>query len=72
MPAKKTVKEENSQQNIEKMIEQLEDIVRKMGDTNISLDSSLELYTDGVKLAEDCLNKIENAKQIIEQHKITD
>ncbi len=66
------LEETEEKTNIEDMIINLENIVKKMGESGISLDESLNLYTNGVKLAQNCLDKINDAKQIIEQHKIVD
>lgn len=57
--------------NIEKSIAQLEEIVRSLGDDTVSLDKSLELYTNGVKLAEECLQKLKLAEQVVEEHRNT-
>lgn len=57
--------------NIEKSIAQLEEIVRSLGDDTVSLDKSLELYTNGVKLAEECLEKLKLAEQVVEEHRNT-
>ncbi len=67
-----SLEETEEKTNIEDMIINLENIVKKMGESGISLDESLNLYTSGIKLAQNCFDKINDAKQIIEQHKIVD
>lgn len=39
----------------EDKVAQLENIAKKIGDDNVGLEESLELYRQGVTLAKDCL-----------------
>ena len=43
----------------------LEEIVAKLEQGSTSLEDSMKLYEEGVKLSEFCLNKLDTAKQKI-------
>lgn len=49
----------------EKNLERLEDIVKKLEDGRCSLDESIKLFEEGIKLSGDCNKTLENAKQKI-------
>lgn len=49
----------------EKNLERLEDIVKKLEDGSCSLDESIKLFEEGIKLSGDCNKTLENAKQKI-------
>ena len=49
----------------EQAIKRLEEIVSRLEQGTISLDESIQLYEEGVKLSEFCLHKLETAKQKI-------
>lgn len=59
-----------SERPIEQSIARIEEIVALLGDSAVTLDQSLALYTEGVKLSEQCLLEIEKAEQIVEQHTV--
>lgn len=44
----------------------LEKIAEKLSDSTISLDESVKLYEEGIKLSKYCATALENAKQKIE------
>lgn len=46
----------------EKAYERLEEISSLLADNNVSLDESLRLYSEGVKLLNFCNSKLEQAK----------
>ncbi len=50
----------------EENILELEKIVAKLESGTCSLDESIELYTKGLKLSNDCKKQLDNAKQKIE------
>lgn len=52
--------------NFEKALEKLEKIVEDLEAGDLSLDSSLKKYEEGVKLARTCQGKLDKAKQKIE------
>ena len=49
----------------EQATKRLEEIVARLEQGSVSLDESMQLYEEGVKLSEFCLNKLETAKQKI-------
>jgi exodeoxyribonuclease VII small subunit len=54
--------------NIEKLLDELENIVKKMEDDNLNLEQSLESYEKGiglVKQAQSTLNQIEKKVKIL-------
>jgi exodeoxyribonuclease VII small subunit len=54
--------------NIEKLLDELENIVKKMEDDNLNLEQSLESYEKGiglVKQAQSTLNEIEKKVKIL-------
>ena len=53
--------------SFENKIKQLEEIVNKLESGDCELDESIELYTKGVKLSAECKEKLDLAKQKIEQ-----
>ena len=52
--------------SFEDNILELEKIVAKLESGSCSLDESIELYTNGLKLSNECKKQLENAKQKIE------
>ncbi|OFW63727.1 MAG: exodeoxyribonuclease VII small subunit [Actinobacteria bacterium RBG_19FT_COMBO_36_27] len=53
--------------SFEKSIEKLEEIVRELEDENISLEESMEKFEMGIKLSSNCLNKLNEAENRIEE-----
>ena len=49
----------------EQATKRLEEIVAKLDQGSTSLEESMQLYEEGVKLSEFCMNKLETAKQKI-------
>lgn len=50
----------------EDALEKLEKIVQKLEDGNTSLDESMKLFEEGIRLARFCSKKLEEAKNKIE------
>ncbi|MFP4016318.1 MAG: exodeoxyribonuclease VII small subunit [Halanaerobiales bacterium] len=50
----------------EEALEKLEIIVRELEDGGLSLDKSLEVFTEGVKLIKFCNNELDEAEKKIE------
>ncbi len=53
--------------SFEEALEQLEDIVSKLEDGSINLEESIEEYTRGVHLKNQCENKLKEATLKVEQ-----
>ena len=52
--------------NFETSLNDLEKIVRKLEDGDLSLEESLKLFEDGVKLSRECQERLTNAERRIE------
>lgn len=53
--------------NFEKSLEQLEEIVSKMEQGQLSLEQSLDAFEQGVKLTRICQETLKNAEQRVSQ-----
>ena len=55
---------------IEQSLRRLEEIVERLGGENVSLDDSLALFSEGMKLSEQCIKQLDEAELIIEEHSV--
>ena len=55
------------EQTFEEMMEELETIVQKLDNENVSLEESLELYQRGMKLSASCDETLKNAEQKVNE-----
>lgn len=59
-------------QSFEEALSRLEEIVNELEDESISLDKSIKLYEEGIKLSKNCTETLEQAelriKKVNEQH----
>lgn len=53
--------------DFEQVFEQLEEIVNKLESGQETLEKSLELFEEGIKISEICRNKLDNADQRIKE-----
>ena len=60
---KKTKSNLNETIDFEQSLKELEDIVRKMEQGELSLEHSLEAFEEGVKLTRDCQSALQKAEQ---------
>lgn len=51
--------------DFEKSLDELEKIVEKLQNGDISLDESIKLFEKGIELSKDCRQTLENARQKI-------
>lgn len=58
---------EKSLGDFERTLEQLEQIVNKMEQGQLSLDESLSAFEEGVKLTRACQDSLKNAEQKVSQ-----
>ena len=58
-------------ETIEGSLRRLEEIVEQLGGEAISLDDSLVLFSEGMKLSQKCLQQLEEAELIVEQHSVS-
>lgn len=56
----------NANQNFESSLEQLERIVRELEQGDLTLEKSLELFEQGVKLSRECQERLGQAERRIE------
>lgn len=66
----KKKKNENSAEglndmNFERAFKRLEEIIQLLEDENTSLDESIELFKEGVRLYKYCKSKLESAKLVV-------
>ncbi len=53
--------------SFEKKLTRLEEIVQKMENGELSLDDSLKLFEEGVKLSRDCNKELSEAEQKVQK-----
>lgn len=63
-PAKKP--EPPKKPEFERSLARLEEIVRKLENTNLSLDEAMKLFEEGVALSRDCQKQLEQAEGRVE------
>ena len=57
----------SNKQSFEEMMKELETIVQKLDNENVSLEESLELYQRGMKLSASCDETLKNAEQKVNE-----
>ena len=57
--------------SIEESLNRLDEIIRLLGEPSVTLDESLQYYTEGLKLSESCMKQLEEAEQKIEQKTVS-
>ena len=55
--------EEKKEFNVDEGLKQLEEINRKLSEKDITLEESLKLYNDGIKLAAACRENLEGVEK---------
>jgi exodeoxyribonuclease VII small subunit len=58
---------EKERLGFEEALKQLESVVEKLNDQNITLEESVRLYEEGIRLSKICSETLENAALKIEQ-----
>ena len=53
------------EENFEELISKLEDITNKLESDKLSLDESVELFEEGMKISKKCNEKLEDAEKRI-------
>ena len=56
---------------IEQSLQRLEEIVVQLGGENVSLDDSLALFAEGMKLSRQCMEQLDQAELVIEEHSVS-
>lgn len=57
----------NKKQSFEEMMEELESIVQKLDNENVSLEESLDLYQRGMVLSASCEETLKNAENKVNE-----
>ncbi len=58
-------------QTIEQSLRRLEEIVERLGGDTVSLDDSLTLFSEGMKLSQRCMKQLDEAELAIEEHSVS-
>lgn len=58
---------DNEQPDFEEALTRLESIVKKLEDNSVSLEESISLYEEGIKLSKLCTKTLEEAELRIEK-----
>lgn len=58
--------EPSSQGGFEKSLIRLEEVVKQLEGTDLSLDEAMKLFEEGVKLSHDCQKQLEEAESKVE------
>ncbi len=56
---------EKKELNFEQLMEKLEDITNKLEKEQLSLDDSVKLFEEGMKISKECNTKLEDAEKRI-------
>ena len=56
---------EKKELNFEELIEKLEDITNKLEKEKLSLDESVKLFEEGMRISKECNTKLEDAEKRI-------
>ena len=56
---------------IEQSLQRLEEIVGQLGGESVSLDDSLALFAEGMKLSRQCMEQVDQAELVIEEHSVS-
>lgn len=55
------------EKNFEEKLSELETIIRELESGNVDLDNAINKYTDAMKLAKECSEKLDNAEKAVNQ-----
>lgn len=55
----------SKEENFEELVKKLEDITNKLEKEQLSLDESVKLFEEGMKISKSCNSKLEEAEQKI-------
>ena len=58
-------------QTMEQSLRRLEEIVERLGEDTVSLDDSLTLFSEGMKLSQQCMKQLDEAELIVEEHSVS-
>lgn len=58
-------------ETMEQSLRRLEEIVERLGEDTVSLDDSLTLFSEGMKLSQQCMKQLDEAELIVEEHSVS-
>ncbi len=58
-------------ETIEQSLRRLEEIVERLGEDTVSLDDSLALFSEGMKLSQRCMKQLDEAELVVEEHSVS-
>lgn len=65
-PANKTTAETQKKGDFEKSLVRLEEVVKRLESTELSLDEAMKLFEEGVRLSRECQKQLEEAEGRVE------
>lgn len=65
-PANKAAVETQKKGDFEKSLARLEEVVKRLEGTELSLDEAMKLFEEGVKLSRECQKQLEEAEGRVE------
>lgn len=60
----------NEKHTIEEDLKHLEEIVSRLEKQETTLDESLALFDEGIRLSQSCRQELDRAQQVVEQRKM--
>ena len=55
---------------MEQSLRRLEEIVSRLGEDTVTLDDSLALFSEGMKLSQRCMDQLREAELVLEEHRV--
>ena len=57
-------------ETMEQSLRRLEEIVGRLGEDTVTLDDSLALFAEGMKLSQRCMDQLREAELVREEHRV--
>ena len=57
-------------ETMEQSLRRLEEIVSRLGEDTVTLDVSLALFSEGMKLSQRCMDQLREAELVLEEHRV--
>ncbi len=57
-------------ETMEQSLRRLEEIVSRLGEDTVTLDDSLALFSEGMKLSQRCMDQLREAELVLEEHRV--
>lgn len=62
-PVGESAEEADKKENLEEMFGNLEEVIRKMEDSDVTLEQSFDLYNKGMKILKECNRTIDEVEK---------